>query len=87
MADETPKQEEIKTATDARLDALVSRLDALEQENKALREANAGLYAMSNPAPAQQETQQVLPADVPIETKDIALETFENILYGEVKKQ
>ena len=76
---------EIKTAQDVRMDQLTARLDALEAENKKLREANAGLYALSNPVPEPQaqQAQQVLPADVQIVTEDVALKTFEKNIYGE----
>ena len=74
---------EIKTAQDVRMDQLTARLDALETENKKLREANAGLYALSNPVAEPQAQQQVLPADTQIVTEDVALKTFEKNIYGE----
>lgn len=76
---------EIKTAQDVRMDQLTARLDALEAENKKLREANASLYAMSNPVQeAQPQAQpEVLPANAQIVTEDVALKTFDNIMYGD----
>ena len=73
---------EIKTAQDVRMDQLVARLDALEAENKKLREANAGLYAMSNPV-IEAQPQEVLLADTPIKTEDLALMSFEKEMYKE----
>lgn len=74
---------EIKTAQDVRMDQLTARLDALEAENKKLRDANASLYAMSNPVQEAQPQQEVLPANAQIVTEDIALKTFDNIMYGD----
>ena len=74
---------EIKTAQDVRMDQLTTRLDALEAENKKLREANASLYAMSNPVQEDQPQQEVLPANAQIVTEDVALKTFDNIMYGD----
>lgn len=74
---------EIKTAQDVRMDQLTARLDALEAENKKLRDANASLYAMSNPVQEAQPQQKVLPANAQIVTEDIALKTFDSIMYGD----
>ena len=74
---------EIKTAQDVRMDQLTARLDAIEAENKKLREANASLYAMSNPVKEAEPQQEVLPANAQIVTEDIALKTFDNIMYGD----
>lgn len=53
--------EEIRTASDLRLEELTKRLDALEAENLELREANKGLWAAAHPAPSmmQQPESQV----------------------------
>ena len=73
---------EIKTAQDVRMDQLAARLDALESENKKLREANASLYAMSNPVQEAQPQQEAEPQqNAPAE--DVALKSFGNIMFGE----
>lgn len=74
------EQQEVRTAQDVRMDQLTARLDALEAENRKLREANASLYAMSNPVredPSQQEVPQQ-----PVPEKDIALDSFNQNIYG-----
>lgn len=77
-------QQEIKTAQDVRMDQLTARLDALEAENKKLREANASLYAMSNPVQEAQPQQVVQMDDAPVQmTEDVALKSFDNIMYGD----
>lgn len=79
---------EIKTAQDVRMDQLTARLDALEAENKKLREANASLYAMSNPvqdAQLQQaaQPQQTAQPQQNAPAEDVALKSFDNIMYGD----
>ena len=76
-------QQEVKTAQDVRMDQLTARLDALEAENKKLREANASLYAMSNPVQeAQPQVVQIEDAPVQV-TEDVSLKSFDNIMYGD----
>lgn len=79
---------EIKTAQDVRMDQLTKRLDALEAENKKLREANASLYAMSNPVQEAQPQQEVQPQQTVqpqqnAPSEDVALKSFDNIMFGE----
>lgn len=87
MAEEpnTEGQQEIKTAQDVRMDQLTARLDALEAENRKLREANASLYAMSNPVQESQPQQIVQMDDAPVQmtTEDVALKSFDNIMFGD----
>lgn len=86
MAEEPNKegQQEVKTAQDVRMDQLTARLDALEAENKKLREANASLYAMSNPVQEAQPQQEVLPPQQNVPpAEDVALKSFDNIMYGD----
>lgn len=79
-----PGAAEIKTAQDVRMDQLTARLDALEAENKKLREANASLYAMSNPVQEVQPQQEAQPPQqTAAPTEDAALKSFDNIMYGD----
>lgn len=81
-----PGAAEIKTAQDVRMDQLTARLDALEAENKKLREANASLYAMSNPVQeAQPQAQQEAQPQQSAPAEDVTLKSFDNIMYGDDK--